>query len=115
MFAREGARVMAAARRENRLIELRDVLKAAGQEIEIQACDAAKAVDMDHLAQQTLAKFGKVDFLVYVSGTNVKNRAMSQLDVATWDRMVSVNLNGAYYITQAVLPSMRERGTSFLP
>jgi len=114
LFAREGARVMAAARRENRLIELRDELKAAGHEIEIHVGDAARAGDMDQLAKQAFAKFGKVDFLVYVSGTNVQNRAMSRLNVETWDKMVSVNLNGAYYITQAVLPSMREAKSGYL-
>ena len=114
MFASEGARVMAAARRENRLSELRDELRAAGHPIEIHACDASKSTDMEGLAQLTFEKFGKVDFLVYVSGTNVQNRAMARLDVKTWDRMVNVNLNGAYYITQAVLPSMRDAKSGYL-
>lgn len=114
LFADEGARVMAAARRENRLIELRDELRSAGHSIEIHVCDAAKASDMDELAQRTREKLGKVDFLVYVSGTNVQNRAMSGLNVETWDKMVNVNLNGAYYITQAVLPSMREARSGYL-
>jgi len=59
-------------------------------------------------------KFGRVDFLIYASGTNVPNRAMSRLDVATWDRMVNVNLNGAYYATRAVLPAMREARSGYL-
>jgi NADP-dependent 3-hydroxy acid dehydrogenase YdfG len=37
LFAQEGARVMAAARRENRLAELRDELKASGHAIEMRA------------------------------------------------------------------------------
>src|SRR5665213_527790 len=114
LFAGEGARVMASARRENRLIELRDELGSAGYAIEIHACDASKAADMEQLAQHTQAKLGKVDFLVYVSGTNVQNRAMSRLNVETWDKMVNVNLNGAYYITQAVLPSMRDAKSGYL-
>jgi NADP-dependent 3-hydroxy acid dehydrogenase YdfG len=114
LFAGEGARVVAAARRENRLIELRDELERAGHSIVIHACDAAKASDMDQLAKVTYEKLGKVDFLVYVSGTNVQNRAMSRLNVETWDRMVSVNLNGAYYATQAVLPAMREARSGYL-
>jgi NADP-dependent 3-hydroxy acid dehydrogenase YdfG len=114
LFAAEGARVMASARRENRLIELRNELQSAGHAIEIHACDASKAADMNDLAQLTQEKLGKVDFLVYVSGTNVQNRAMSKLDVATWDKMVNVNLNGAYYATQAVLPAMREARSGYL-
>jgi NADP-dependent 3-hydroxy acid dehydrogenase YdfG len=114
LFASEGARVMAAARRENRLAELRDELQSEGHPIEIHACDVSKAADMEQLAQLTREKLGKVDFLVYVSGTNVQNRAMSRLDVETWDRMVNVNLNGAYYITQAVLPAMRCAKSGYL-
>ena len=113
-FAKEGARVMAAARRENRLHELRDELQSTGCCAEIHVADAAKAEDMNELARMTLAKFGRIDFLVYASGTNVPNRALARLDVATWDRMVNVNLNGAYYATQAVLPGMREARSGYL-
>jgi NADP-dependent 3-hydroxy acid dehydrogenase YdfG len=114
LFAREGARVTAAARREQRLTELRDELGSAGHAIEIHVCDAAKADDMDRLAQVTREKLGKVDFLIYVSGTNVPNRVMSKLDVATWDKVVNVNLNGAYYATRAVLPAMRDARSGYL-
>jgi serine 3-dehydrogenase len=113
-FAKEGARVMAAARRENRLRELCDELESCGHGAEIHVSDAAKAEDMNDLARITLEKFGRIDFLVYASGTNVTNRSMARMDVATWDRMVNVNLNGAYYATQAVLPGMREARSGYL-
>src|SRR5438045_1163715 len=80
LLAGEGARVMAAARREDRLIELRDESRNAGRPIEIHVCDVTKATHMDGLVAQTLERLGRVDFLVYVSGTNVPNRAMSILD-----------------------------------
>lgn len=114
LFAGEGARVMAAARRGDRLIELRDEMRNAGHSIEIHVCDAAKAADMDQLGKQTREKLGKVDFLIYASGTNVPNRGMSRLDAGTWDQVVNVNLNGAYYATQAVLPAMREARSGYL-
>lgn len=113
-FAQEGARVMAAARRENRLRELCDELQSTGHGAEIRVADAARASDMDELARVTLEKFGRIDFLIYASGTNVQNRSMARMDVATWDRMVNVNLNGAYYATQAVLPGMREARSGYL-
>ena len=114
LFAAEGARVMAAARRENRLSELQSEMAKAGHAIEVQACDASNAAEVDALAKLTREKLGKIDFLIYVSGTNVKNRALSALDVPTWERMISVNLNGAYYATQAVLPAMREAKSGYL-
>src|SRR6185503_6997837 len=105
LFAAEGARVMAAARRENRLAELQSEMTKAGHAIEVHACDASNSAEVNALAKLTREKLGKIDFLIYVSGTNVKNRALSVLDVPTWERMISVNLNGAYYATQAVLPA----------
>jgi serine 3-dehydrogenase (NADP+) len=113
-FAKEGARVMAAARRENRLRELRDELQSTGHCAEIHVSDAARVEEMNELVRVTLEKFGRIDFMVYASGTNVQNRSMARMDVATWDRMVDVNLNGAYYATQAVLPGMRAARSGYL-
>ena len=114
LFAAEGARVMAAARRENRLRALQDELKAAGHTIEIHGCDATQASEMDELGKVTHAKLGRVDVMVYVSGVNTLKRAMTKLDPPTWDHLISVNLNGAFYATQAVLPGMREAGSGHL-
>jgi NADP-dependent 3-hydroxy acid dehydrogenase YdfG len=99
-FAREGARVMASARRREKLAEL-------GNGIEIHAADATDPSAMEALAAAAIAKFGRIDILVYATGTNTPDRALSRLKPPIWDEMVSVNLNGAYYATHAVLPHMR--------
>ncbi len=114
LFAREGARVMAAARREERLLQLQQDLAAEGFAIEIAVADAARVADMEALAALTAERLGPIDILVYNSGTNVKDRALTRLTPVIWDRMISVNLNGAYYATQAVLPAMRQRGAGHL-
>ena len=106
LFAHEGARVIAAARRAERLASL----KQECPRIETAVADAASLADMERLARDA----GPVDILIYVAGINVKDRALTRLTPAIWDRMVSVNLSGAYYITQAVLPGMRERGAGHL-
>jgi NADP-dependent 3-hydroxy acid dehydrogenase YdfG len=49
-----------------------------------------------------------------VTGTNTPDRAMTRLNPGIWDMMIGVNLNGAYYITQAVLPEMRTRRAGHL-
>jgi NADP-dependent 3-hydroxy acid dehydrogenase YdfG len=109
LFAREGCRVMASARREERLQSLKQSLAEEGRAIEIFPADAAKASEMQALAERTTAAYGPVDIMVYATGTNVPDRAMSRLNDQIWDMMLAVNLNGAYYITAALLPSMRER------
>jgi serine 3-dehydrogenase (NADP+) len=108
-FAREGAKVMASARREERLLKLKDLLAEEGRAIEVQAADATDPAAMDRLAATTLKQFGHIDILVYATGTNTPDRALTRLKPSIWDMMLAVNLNGAYYATQAVLPHMRER------
>src|SRR5690348_11855086 len=110
LFAREGARVMAAARRKDRLAELQAQLAKEGHPIEIATADASVTADMDALAKTTTGKFGNIDILVYVTGTNTKDRTMTRLTPAVWDMMIGVNLNGAFYATHAVLPGMRTAG-----
>ncbi len=78
------------------------------------AADAAKAGDMEKLAQHVLAQHGRIDILVYSAGTNIPDRSLKRLNAELWDMMVSVNLNSAYYITRAVLPAMREKGAGHL-
>jgi serine 3-dehydrogenase len=114
LFAREGARVMASARREERLRELQDSLAREGRNIETVAADAADASQMERLAQSTRERLGEIDVLVFAAGINVPDRAMKRLTTDIWNTVVSVNLNAAYYATRAVLPPMRGRGAGHL-
>jgi serine 3-dehydrogenase (NADP+) len=110
LFAKEGARVMAAARREDRL----RALKQEHSSIEIAIADASDEAAMERLAAGTRARLGEIDVVVYAAGTNIKDRALTRLNAPLWDRMLATNLNGAYYITRAVLPAMRERKSGHL-
>jgi len=114
LFAREGAKVMASARREDRLKQLQSQLQKEGHSIEIQPADASQVPDMTKLAEVTTSKLGPIDVMVYVTGTNTPDRALTRLKPDIWDMMIGVNLNGAYYATQAVLPGMRERKAGHL-
>jgi serine 3-dehydrogenase len=114
LFAREGARVMAAARRQERLAELQKQMAGEGHPIEIATADAGVPAQMQDAAKKTLAKFGKIDILVYVTGTNTPNRYLDKLTPEIWNELIQVNLNGAFYATHAVLPSMREAGNGYL-
>lgn len=114
LLARDGAHVMASARRENRLLELQEKLAKEGHPIEISAADAAQPEQMARLARHTRETLGKIDILVFATGTNTPNRSMKRLTAEIWDTLIGVNLNGAYYITREVLPAMREAGAGHL-
>jgi|HubBroStandDraft_6_1064221.scaffolds.fasta_scaffold819950_1 serine 3-dehydrogenase len=110
LFAREGAKVVAAARREDRLQALKQELAKEQRDITVRVADASKPEEMQHLAQT----IGKIDILVFVAGTNTPDRSMERLSPEIWNTLVEVNLNGAFYATHAVLPSMRSAGAGHL-
>jgi len=108
LMAGEGAQVVAAARRLDRLKTLRDDSAAAGNPIDVAEADASRFEDMQELGRQAISKLGGLDILVYAAGTNTPDRALTRLNAEIWNTLLEVNLNGAYYITDAVLRPMRE-------
>jgi serine 3-dehydrogenase (NADP+) len=114
LFARAGARVVAAARREDRLQSLKEEMAAEQLEVITRRADVSVPEEMVQLAQETLHTFGRIDALVYASGTNTPDRSMERLSPAIWNNLIDVNLNGAYYATRAVLPAMRNAGSGLL-
>lgn len=113
-LAREGANVIASARRQDRLQDLQNELAEENIDIGISTADASNAAAMEDLAAHTIEQFEKIDILVYASGTNTLDRAMAKLTTKSWDEVICVNLNGAYYATRAVLPAMRDRKNGHL-
>jgi serine 3-dehydrogenase len=114
LFAREGARVVAAARREDRLQSLKEQLATEQCDVTIRRADVSSPEEMGQLAQVTLTDFGRIDVLVYASGTNTPDRSMERLTPGIWDSLIDVNLNGAFYATHAVLPAMRRARSGLL-
>src|SRR5579883_2726965 len=105
LFANAGARVMAAARRQDRLNQLKQQYPT----IAVHAADANDPAAMQALVQATEAEVGPIEVLVYATGTNTPDRALTRLTPVIWNELIQTNLNGAYYATSAVLPGMRER------
>ena len=62
---------------------------------------------MDAAVQAAVQHFGRVDVLVNCAGVNLRNRKLSEVDQAGWDRVIGINLTGAFHCTQAVLPTLR--------
>jgi NADP-dependent 3-hydroxy acid dehydrogenase YdfG len=106
-FVEEGASVVAAARRLDRLTELEQELAAKGKSLDLFQADASKLEDMQRLGRHVLNRLKGLDILIYAAGTNTPDRALTLLHPEVWDSLLQVNLAGAYYITQAVLPHMR--------
>ncbi len=109
-FADEGAKVVAAARREGPLQELIKRIADKGGEAISCPTDIAKREDVDRLVQTAIDKFGRLDVMCNIAGINAPYREMAVLTQEKWDRILATNLTGAFHCTQAVLPQMRQQG-----
>jgi len=105
-----GAKVVLAARREDRLKLLADEL---GENAVYVKTDVSRHADLDNLMARAIEKFGHVDVL----WNNAGIMPVSFFDeglVDEWDRMIDINIKGVLYGINAVLPHMLERGSGHI-
>ncbi len=62
------------------------------------------------IVRETAEKWGTIDILINNAGINVPKRHWTDVSHADWDAVGNIDLNGAFYCTQAVLPGMRAQG-----
>src|SRR5690606_28764943 len=103
-LAREGATVVAMARRAERLAEL----AAEFPNIRAAACDV---VDHEALAahvEQTVADLGKIDILVNNAGFSYYER-LEECTLESWRETLAVNLESMFVLTKLVAPHMQRQ------
>ncbi|WP_165008501.1 SDR family oxidoreductase [Neisseria yangbaofengii] len=105
-LAPKGAKLVLAARRLDRLETLvADIQANGGQAIAV-ATDVSRHCEMEHLAQQALTTFGRIDVLINNAGI-MPMAPMSDCRVDEWDKLIDVNIKGVLYGIASVLPTMK--------
>ena len=99
--------------------EVREQIQSAGGRAETVRADISVAADREELVAATLRAFGRIDLLVNNAGIAPSVRA-DLLDASeeSFDRLISVNLKGPYFLTQRVAREMVQdvqRGTARSP
>ena len=110
-YASAGAKVVAAARTSTKLEEL---VAEIGPDAVSCPTDVRNVSQVENLIATTLDKFGRIDILVYATGTNIPHRSLKELTHETWDLMIGTNLTGAFNCTSAVLPAMRQQQSGLI-
>ncbi len=109
VFAREGAVVVATARRRDRLEWLvGDIAASGGQGISIPA-DVTDSVQVQHMVDQTLSLLGQIDILVNSVGLVLKVAPVEQFSDAEWQTIWNTNVTGTFHTMRAVIPHMKSR------
>jgi NAD(P)-dependent dehydrogenase (short-subunit alcohol dehydrogenase family) len=115
LFAREGANLALAGRRAGLLQELGvQIVAETGRTALGIPCDVQNRAQVEGMIHLTRTQFGRIDILVYATGTNIPDRSLDRLTPDTWEMMVGTNLTGAYHCTQLVVPVMREQGDGLI-
>jgi 3-oxoacyl-[acyl-carrier protein] reductase len=109
-FARAGADVVVAdLLDESAAAPVLSAIEQAGRRSLLVRTDVSDAQQVQDLVAAAHAKFGRVDILVNNAGV-VSQVKFDELEVAEWDRVLSINLRGVFLGCRYVLPEMLERG-----
>ena len=109
-LAKAGARVVISGRtqrtNESGLAQLKSVGEAEAIQLEVSDKNA-----VTRAAADIEKRHGRIDILVTSAGTNIAGpkRNFKTLELAGWDDVVAINLNGLLYCCYAVIPGMRAR------
>lgn len=108
-FAREGAQVVVAGRRKEKLDETLHLLQQAGCSALALECDVTKAADTQRVVKSAEDAFGKVNVLVNNAGA-LSVSTVENITEEDWDRVMATNVKGPFLMSRAALPAMRRAG-----
>jgi len=110
-FAEQGAIVAAGYSRDvDRAAKLMDELRAHGAKGSIHHGNIGSAEDCRRTISEVLEAHGRLDILVNNAGITIDKTVLKMTD-EDWYKVIAVNLSGAFFMSQAVLPHMIERGS----
>lgn len=94
LFVKEGANVVAVARRAERLAELKESLKDAPGKLVVFTGDVSKKEDNEKMIDLAVSEFGKLDVLVNNAGVMDDMAAMADVTDEKYDFVMGVNVYG---------------------
>jgi NAD(P)-dependent dehydrogenase (short-subunit alcohol dehydrogenase family) len=109
LFSDAGANVALSSRNEAELMELEYKLNTKGNPnvMSVEA-DASVETDVKALVEETIKKFGAIDYLVHAAGLGIL-KPFGELTLQDFDALLNANVRTAFNVLQAVLPAMAER------
>ncbi|MCM8594349.1 SDR family NAD(P)-dependent oxidoreductase [Accumulibacter sp.] len=105
LFAREGARVVGVDIDAAAAAETQQIISDEGGRAIAVIADVTRPADVQRLVTETLDAFGRIDILVNNVGIAVVG-GPAELDEATWDHLMAVNIKSAYLTCHHTLPVM---------
>lgn len=114
LFAHEGAHLIIAARREQKLIELAKELREYGTQVRVWAGDVTEECFHKELVDLALSEFGKLDVAFNNAATLGQPGSLPDLPKQDWDFTIATNLTSGYLAAKYQIPAMLKNGGSII-
>lgn len=110
LFAKAGAKVVVAGRRELEGEETIQLIRAAGSDGLFVRTDVSKASQVDALIQGTVEKFGRLDVAFNNAGIESVRAPIVRQSEEDWDRTIDINLKGVWLCLKYEIRQMLKQG-----
>ncbi|MCF0149526.1 MAG: SDR family oxidoreductase [Clostridium sp.] len=114
LYAREGASVVAVARRKEKLNELIEESKDYEGKIIVMQGDVSKKEDNEKMIDLAIESFGKIDILVNNAGVMDEMMPVAEVPDELWEKVMGVNLDGPFYACRKAVNSMLKQGSGII-
>jgi NAD(P)-dependent dehydrogenase (short-subunit alcohol dehydrogenase family) len=110
LFAKAGAKVVVAGRREVKGKETVELIRAAGGDGLFVKTDVSRAADVEGLVRKTVEKFGRLDVAFNNAGIEGNWLPIAEQPEEDWDRTIAINLKGVWLSLKYEIQQMLKQG-----
>jgi len=110
LFAKAGAKVVVAGRREAEGKETTDLVRGAGGEGLFVKMDVSRAAEVQELVRKTVEKFGRLDVAFNNAGIEGSWTPIVEQSGEDWDRTIDINLKGVWLCLKYEIQQMLKQG-----
>jgi len=109
-MAQAGAEVAIASRKLPDLEKVAEEIRKTGRKCIAIPAHVGRIEEINNLVKRVVDEFGKIDILVNNAATNPSMAPAIDIDDRAWDSVMNLNLNGLFFLSQAVARIMKEKG-----
>ena len=102
-FGKQGARLMLAARNEEKLKSLNNILNQSGGQSHYIVTDVSIELDCKNMINKTIDIYGSIDILINNAGVSMR-ALFNDLDLKAFEKVMKINFYGTVYCSKYALP-----------